>query len=145
MLTAVGNHELEQTPVDARIPAVGNGFNNNLFFTRFANFLARYPVPQTRQQALHGPAVADLAATTPADADQGRGLYFVSELPGVATIITLSSYTYTDTFTASDPMFVWFKQVLSRVNRVKTPWLVVRAHAGVYNTGQQALQLECFR
>ena len=104
------------------------------------------PIPPfCLHQALHGPAVADLAATTPADPNQGRGLYFVSELPGVATLITLSSYTYTDQALPSDPQYQWLLGVLARVNRVKTPWLVVRAHAGMYTTGEQAYQMECYR
>ena len=103
------------------------------------------PFCPTLPQALHGPSVADLAATTPADPNQGRGLYFVSELPGVATVITLSSYTYTDQALPSDPQYQWLLGVLARVNRIKTPWLVVRSHAGMYTTGEQAYQMECFR
>ena len=62
-----------------------------------------------------------MAAITPDDTDQGRGLYYVSVLPGTATIITLSSYTYNDEYLPSDPMFGWLKNVLARVDRVKTP------------------------
>ena len=37
-------------PVNAQVPSASNSWSNNLFVTRFPNFLARYPVPQTVQQ-----------------------------------------------------------------------------------------------
>lgn len=95
--------------IRSQYPDSGNGYSNTYFFTRFGNYLPRYPAPQTTAQALYGPAVSDLQAIKVGDADQGRGLYYVSELPGVATIITMSSYTYTDTYTTADPMYKWLK------------------------------------
>lgn len=49
ILTCPGNHEVEQTPDNALYP-VKAGFRNDAFLTRFANYLARYPSPQTTQQ-----------------------------------------------------------------------------------------------
>ena len=49
ILTAPGNHEVEQTPDNALYP-VQAGWRNDAFLTRFANYLARYPSPQTTQQ-----------------------------------------------------------------------------------------------
>lgn len=140
-LGAVGNHETEPTPSEYgghQYPEKKNGFANDRFFTRFANYLARYPNPSTAAVAKHGPSVADLAATTPASADQGRGLYYVSEIPAVATIITLSTYNYDDTYTATDKQYVWLKSVLARVDRAKTPWLIVQMHTGFYSLGELA-------
>ena len=49
-MTAPGNHEVENTPNDAQYPGPSNSWNNALYATRFANYLARYPAPQTMQQ-----------------------------------------------------------------------------------------------
>jgi hypothetical protein len=49
ILTAPGNHEVEQTPENARFP-VQAAYRNDAYLTRFANYLARYPSPQTTQQ-----------------------------------------------------------------------------------------------
>lgn len=113
-------------------------FWSNRFSVRFLVTRLTFPLPPaTFHQALNGPAIADLAAITPSSTDQGRGLYYVSILPGTATIITLSSYTYTDKYLPSDPMYTWLKDVLARVDRVKTPWLIVQMHSGLYTTGDQ--------
>lgn len=79
---------MEQTPDNAKYP-VQNNWQNDRFLTRFGNYLPRYPAPQTEQQALNGPSVADLAATTPSDANQGRNLWYSTVIPGVATQISL--------------------------------------------------------
>lgn len=129
-LGAVGNHEIEATPPNAATPSSSNAWSNTQFFTRFANYLARYPNPTTATIARNGPTPADLAATTPTDADQGRGLYYVSEVRGVATIITLSTYNFGESFTASDPQYTWLKTTLAKVDRIKTPWLIVQMHSG---------------
>ena len=121
---------MEATPPNAATPSSSNSWSNTQFFKRFSNYLARYPNPTTAAIARNGPTPADLAATTPTDANQGRGLYYVSEVPGVATIVTLSTYNYGETFTASDPQYIWLKGVLAKVDRVKTPWLIVQMHAG---------------
>ena len=217
ILTAPGNHEVEQTPDNALYP-VQAGWRNDAFLTRFANYLARYPSPQTTQQvsflfmrapererareraqararsrgrargraqrareraracerrspearahetffffkkknskqrhpklqkALHGPSVADLAATTPSDPDQGRGLYYSTVLPGVATVVSLSTYTFTDSFSASDPMFQWLRRELAAVDRASTPWLIVQMHASFYSTSLlHSYEVECMR
>lgn len=103
------------------------------------------PTPN-KIKALHGPSVADLAATTPTDADQGRGLYYSTVLPGVATVISLSTYTFTDSFTASDPMFQWLRRELQAVDRSATPWLIVQMHVSFYSTSlQHSYEVECMR
>jgi len=113
--------------------------------TRFANYMARYPAPQTDAQALHGPTAADLAPITPGT-DEGRGLFYATEVPGVATIISLSTYTFTDTYTASDPQYQWLAAKLAAVDRVKTPWLVIQMHASFYSTAlPHAMETECMR
>lgn len=144
VLGAVGNHELETTPVNGEIPFEGNAWNNNLFFTRFTNYLARFPNPSTPEIARAGPTAADLAPITPTT-DQGKGLFYVTELPGVATTIVLSTYVYTDQYLPSDPQYVWLQGVLARVDRVKTPWLIVSMHAGFYALSQMFVQVECMR
>lgn len=146
IITSPGNHEIEQTPENAETPIPGNGFNNTLFFTRFHNYLARYPVPQTPAQAVAGPSTADLAPITPTEADQGRGLYYATEVPGVATIVSLSSYTFTDTYTTADPSYAWLQATLAAVDRKKTPWLIVVTHVSWYSTALlHAFEGECAR
>lgn len=114
--------------------------------TRFGNYLPRYPAPQTEQQALNGPSVADLAATTPSDANQGRNLWYSTVIPGVATQISLSTYTFTDTFTPADPQYQWLQATLAAVDREKTPWIVVQMHASFYSTWlAHAYEVECMR
>lgn len=49
IMTCPGNHEIEQTPKNGKYPAAAN-FSNNVFLTRFSNYLARYPSPVTKQQ-----------------------------------------------------------------------------------------------
>ena len=49
IMTVPGNHEIEMTPKNGKYPAEAN-FSNNLFLTRFSNYLARYPSPVTKQQ-----------------------------------------------------------------------------------------------
>ena len=208
VLTSPGNHEIEMTPENALFP-VQAGWRNDAFLTRFANYLARWPSPQTTQQvserareqerggekegahervrasesasdrqsprgarsrnffitnpphkkklqnnddtqnskkALHGPSLADLAATTPSDPDQGRGLYYSTVLPGVATVVSLSTYTFTDSFSASDPMFQWLRRELAAVDREQTPWLIVQMHASFYSTSLvHSYEVECMR
>lgn len=147
-LGAVGNHETEPTPSafgGHEYPDRGNNWNTTRFFTRFANYLSRYPNPSTAAIANAGPTAADLAATTPASADQGRGLYYVSEIPGAATIITLSTYNFDDTYTATDKQYVWLKSVLARVDRAKTPWLIVQMHTGFYSLANHWGEAECMR
>ena len=146
LLTTVGNHEIEQTPEDASYPTSGNGWDNTKFKTRYANYLALYPAPQTEAQALHGPTSADLAATTPGD-DPARGLYSSTVVPGTATIITLSSYTFDPVaWTPADPMYAWLEKTLAAVDRAKTPWVVVMTHVSWYSTAlPHAYEAECFR
>ena len=53
----------------------------------------------------------------------------MTTLPGVATLISLSTYTFTDTYTPADPQWVWLQETLGSIDRVKTPWVVVQMHA----------------
>ena len=67
-------------------------------------------------------------------------------LPGVATVVTLSTYTFTDTFTASDPMYQWLRRELAAVDRESTPWLIVQMHVGFYSTSLvHSYEAECMR
>ena len=134
IITAPGNHEVEATPENARTPTSNNNFNNAAFFTRFGNYIPRMPVPFTRDQALNGPSVADLSPITPADSNQGRGLYYATTVPGVATILSISSYTYGEAYTESDAQYQWFKAQLEAIDRVKTPWVVVVNHVSWYSS-----------
>jgi acid phosphatase type 7 len=145
-MVAIGNHELEMTPVtsNSQIPSMLNNWNNNLFFTRFTQFLARYPLPQTAAIARNGPTAADLGPITPTT-NQGKGMYYVTEVPGVATIVVLSVYTYSDQYLPTDEQYQWALDVFSKVDRAKTPWLIVAMHAGFYTTSQMFLQMECMR
>ena len=116
--------------------------HETFFFTK-KNSKQRHP---KLQKALNGPSVADLAATTPSDPDQGRGLYYSTVLPGVATVVSLSTYTFTDSFSASDPMFQWLRRELAAVDRVSTPWLIVQMHASFYSTSlEHSYEVECMR
>ena len=129
----------------ARLPGASNGWNNTRFATRFSNYKARCPAPQTDAQALHGPTAPDLAPITPGT-DQGRGLYYATEVPGVATIISLSTYTFSDTYTAADPQYQWLASKLAGLDRVKTPWLVIQMHSSFYSTAlPHAMEAECMR
>lgn len=133
VITAPGNHEVEPTPKNAQTPSTINNFSNTAFSTRFGNYLPRFSVPQTRAQALNGPSVADLAPITPAD-DQGRGLYYTTKIEGVATILSISSYTFGENYTESDAQYQWLKAELAAVDRKKTPWVVVVNHVSWYSS-----------
>jgi hypothetical protein len=79
LITVPGNHEIEGTPGNAKTPSSSNAWSNTQYFTRFNNYLARVPAPQTAAIARNGPTVADLTPITPGS-PQGRGLYYVSEV-----------------------------------------------------------------
>jgi hypothetical protein len=146
LLTTPGNHEIEATPEDAKVPLASNNYDNTLYKTRFANYLARFPYPQTVAQALAGPSAADLAAITPGT-DQGRGLYYSTVVPGTATVITLSSYTFDpSSWTPNDPMLAWLDATLAAVDRKVTPWIIVMTHVSWYSTSlAHAFEAECMR
>jgi hypothetical protein len=52
----------------------------------------------------------------------------VREVANVASIITLNNYIFDDDFTAASAQFQWFKSVLPKVDRTRTPWLIVMWH-----------------
>lgn len=42
-------------------------------------------------------------------------------------------------------MYTWLKDVLARVDRVKTPWLIVQMHSGLYTTGGHFMEASCMQ
>ncbi|KAM7268016.1 hypothetical protein ACFE04_010182 [Oxalis oulophora] len=79
--------------------------------TPFRNFLYRYPTPYSASQS-----------TSP--------LWYAIRRAS-AHIIVLSSYSPYVKYT---PQYRWLKEELDRVDRKKTPWLIVLMHVPIYNS-----------
>eukprot|EP00775_Hariotina_reticulata_P003005 gene3005-3286_t len=152
VLTTNGNHEIEPAP-DNGIP-----FNTN-FQTKFKAYNARWPtaqqgpltppVPVSTGPVLPQPS-APASANSSGSAPPGAytNLYHKAEVPGVATIIFISSYSPYDVygFTQNSEQNQWLKKALEAVDRTATPWLLLVWHAPWYNSYQKHfMENECFR
>ena len=73
----------------------------------FQSYSARMPVP----------------GTTANFGDINANLYYATVLGGVATLITLNNYI---PFYAGTPQYVWAMAEFAKVDRKKTPWLIVQ-------------------
>ncbi|KAI8477256.1 MAG: Metallo-dependent phosphatase-like protein [Monoraphidium minutum] len=111
LLHTNGNHEVEQLPAGAR----GSAYNH------------RFPVPR---RAPGGPSIfAPVTASSPYS-----NLYYSSEVPSVATLVFLTSYAPGQAFGPGEEQYDWLERELGRVDRGRTPWLVVVTHAPWYTS-----------
>ncbi|XP_041999095.1 bifunctional purple acid phosphatase 26-like isoform X1 [Salvia splendens] len=81
--------------------------------TPFRNYLHRYP--------------------TPFSASKSSSPLWYAVRRASAHIIALSSYS---PFVKYTPQWKWLEQELKKVDREKTPWLIVLMHAPIYNSNQ---------
>jgi acid phosphatase type 7 len=65
-----------------------------------------------------------------------NGMYGSVSLPGVAHIIQLTSYVFNSTFEKHEKMYKWLEADLKKVDRTKTPWLIVLFHDPWYSTDE---------
>ncbi|MEW5303418.1 MAG: hypothetical protein WDW36_006112 [Sanguina aurantia] len=77
-------------------------------------------------------------------ASTSTNAYFVTVLPGVSTIITLSPYY---PYEVGSAQMTWLVATLAAINRVSTPWLIVQFHAPWYVSvgGGDFKSNECMR
>lgn len=68
---------------------------------------------------------------TPYAASKSTSPLWYSIQRGPAYIIALSSYS---SFVKYSPQYVWLKNELTKVDRTKTPWLIVIMHVPIYNS-----------
>ncbi|KAF5482234.1 hypothetical protein F2P56_002822 [Juglans regia] len=71
--------------------------------------------------------------TTPYLASKSSSPLWYSIRRASAHIIVLSSYSSFVTYT---PQWMWLKEELTRVDREKTPWLIVLMHVPIYNSNE---------
>lgn len=123
-------------------------YNSN-FEARMRSYNARFPEPQAGPLIAPSPrtygavtpqpgAPANANATGTPSRGAYRNLYYSTVVPGVATVIALSSYSPYDVngFSASSEQLTWLKATLAAVDRQRTPWLIFIWHAPFYNTYQ---------
>ena len=67
-----------------------------------------------------------------AESHSSSNLYYSFDLPSIH-VIMLGSYT---DFDAKSDQYKWLQSDLARVDRTKTPWLIVLLHAPWYNTNE---------
>ncbi|XP_051152603.1 bifunctional purple acid phosphatase 26 [Andrographis paniculata] len=77
----------------------------------FRNYIHRYPTPHL--------------------ASESSSPLWYAVRRGSAHIIVLSSYS---PFVKYTPQYIWLQQELKKVDREKTPWLIVLMHAPIYNS-----------
>jgi len=110
--------------------------------THHAHTLRRYPVPQDPTK---GPQVK-LNKFSKSDPSPDSGLYYSWDVPGTAHFVALTSYITNDTFSEDTAQYKWFKADLKKVDRKKTPWLIVYFHAPIVSSYEASFkQVECMR
>lgn len=126
IMQVAGNHEIELQP-------------DNRTFTAYNT---RYPQPQN-------PGSFQInTSAVPANVNgSDNNLYSAAVVPGIATVIMLSSFQPNVTFGgADDRQLGWLKQQLAAVDRSKTPWLIVNFHVPSYSTDAGTYKiLDCMR
>jgi hypothetical protein len=119
------------------------------FTTGQLNYNQRLPKPQTDALRATGPTLASMAPLVAADpSSYTNNAWSRYEIPGVATVITLSQYIPSDDATTSSAQYQWLLAELTQrpPDRVKTPWLIVMNHAPWYSTfAKHWLEPECWR
>ncbi|KAK9100612.1 hypothetical protein Scep_024042 [Stephania cephalantha] len=80
---------------------------------------------------------------TPFEASQSSNPLWYAVRRASAHIIVLSSYSPYVKYT---PQYIWLKEELERVDREKTPWLIVLVHVPIYNSNEaHFMEGECMR
>ena len=100
-------------------------------WTNFKAYENRFQMPQVKS-AISTPACQELASGP----DYNSGTYdygnaFYSVVIGPVHIIVLNTYTALD---RHGEQYYWFEREIKRVNRTKSPWLFIVAHANIYET-----------
>lgn len=140
-----GNHEIETAPFNTDIYAFkppGGARCRNFacpfnYTTGQTNFNMRFPRPQSDVLKATGPTVASLAPIQSADNTTfTNNAWSRYEIPGIATIITLSQYIPYDDATTASAQYQWLLKELTErpPDREKFPWLIVMNHAPWYST-----------
>ena len=76
---------------------------------------------------------------TPTDY-KSDGCFYFSYEAGPTHVISVSSFYPTESapdFSDNSPITVWLKSDLAKVDRKKTPWLLVSIHAPIYNSNTE--------
>lgn len=115
--------------------------------TRDMSYNVRYPVSQKKSAA---PSKSTLVGVKTGAKNSGlnfTNLYHSIEVPGVLKHIMLTSYAPGQLFgNKSDIQYAWAEAELKKVNRKKTPWLIVSMHSPWYNSYKSHYkENECMR
>lgn len=125
-----GNHEIEAQP---------DGM-------RQESYNARYPVPMMKAAGGHGQSIVSMtAANNNRTKGDHKNLYYSVDIPG-AHVVWLTSYIAGDDFSHKSIQYKWLEADLKKVDRTKTPWLIVNWHAPWYHSySAHYLENECMR
>jgi hypothetical protein len=73
-------------------------------------------------------------------------MFYSYDIPGVAHMVYLSNYIPFDTWGTDSVQYKWLAADLAKVDRKKTPWLIVHMHAPMVSSWAGSFkQVECMR
>ncbi|KAI8473040.1 MAG: Metallo-dependent phosphatase-like protein [Monoraphidium minutum] len=131
--TVPGNHELEFEP-----PTIGGSV--------FSAYNARYPMPQSTNPLKQTAPLKTVDNSTVLKPKETTNMYHAYSLPGVARLIFITSYIPSDHYGSETAQYKWLEKELKKVNRKKTPWVVLNMHAPWYSSWAGSFKdTECMR
>jgi hypothetical protein len=156
ILSTPGNHDFRGT---------NKTLDPKLFDAYFIAYNARYPAPNGGGVFSLAPAAGKLPPPTaappmfppsqldaiPASLDEAQpavgantNLFYSTELPG-ATMIFITPYI-PSAFGPGTAQYVFLEETLKRVDRKRTPWVIVSTHSNLYSTFVGHFkEMDCFR